>query len=57
MAGFEVSTEAAGEFERLKRDLELKGRAQISVDVEVVDERGVVVLDAVVEWFIVRGAK
>jgi len=48
---------AAGEFERLKRDLELKGRAQISVDVEVVDEGGVVVLDAVVEWFIIRGAK
>jgi acyl-coenzyme A thioesterase PaaI-like protein len=48
---------AAGGFDRLNKDLEQKGRAQISVDVEVVDEHGVVVLEAVVEWFIVRGAK
>jgi len=48
---------AADEFERLKGDLELKGRAQIGVDVEVVDESGMVALTAVVEWFIVRAGK
>ncbi len=42
---------------RVKRDLELKGRAQIGVDVEVVDESGTVALAAVVEWFIVRAEK
>ena len=48
---------AADEFERLKGDLALKGRAQIRVHVDVVDESGAVALVAVVEWFIVRSAK
>jgi acyl-coenzyme A thioesterase PaaI-like protein len=48
---------AADEFQRLKGDLELKGRAHVRVDVEVVDENGGVALAAVVEWFIVRARK
>lgn len=41
---------------RLTGELHSKGRALIAVDVEVVDEGAVVVLSAVVEWFIARAA-
>lgn len=54
-----VSARAAvdeGALGRLTADLQAKGRALIGVSVEVVDEDGVVVLTATVEWFVARAA-
>ena len=53
-----VSARAAvppDEVVRWSQELADRGRVSASVPVEVVDTAGVVVLSAVVEWFIVRG--
>jgi acyl-coenzyme A thioesterase PaaI-like protein len=42
------------QLERVKTDLSAKGRALITVSVEVVDESGVVALSSEIEWFIAR---
>jgi hypothetical protein len=42
------------QLERVKNDLSAKGRALITVSVEVVDESGVVALSSDIEWFIAR---
>jgi len=46
----------AGEVERWAAELTARGRVLAAVPVEVVDAAGVVVLSAIVEWFIVRAA-
>jgi acyl-coenzyme A thioesterase PaaI-like protein len=50
------ATVAADEVARWSSELASRGRALASVMVEVVDESGVVVLSAVVDWFLARGA-
>jgi hypothetical protein len=45
---------AAEEVEKWSAELSDRGRALIPVAMEVVDAAGVVVLSAVVEWFIAR---
>jgi acyl-coenzyme A thioesterase PaaI-like protein len=47
-------TVAAEEVERWSADLASRGRVSAPVMIEVVDATGVVVLSAVVEWFITR---
>jgi acyl-coenzyme A thioesterase PaaI-like protein len=47
-------TTAPGAIERLREELAGKGRASISVAVELRDESGVHVLTAAVEWFMAR---
>jgi acyl-coenzyme A thioesterase PaaI-like protein len=44
-----------GEVVRWSQELTDRGRVSASVPIEVVDGAGVVVLSAVVEWFIARG--
>jgi acyl-coenzyme A thioesterase PaaI-like protein len=44
------------EVARWSAELEARGRVSAAVPVEVVDAAGVVVLSAVVEWFIARGS-
>ena len=46
-----------GAFSRLSSELQAKGRALIGISVEVVDEDGIVVLSAKVEWFIARSVE
>lgn len=48
------ATALPDQLERVKNDLSAKGRALITVLVEVVDESGVVALASDVEWFIAR---
>jgi acyl-coenzyme A thioesterase PaaI-like protein len=48
------ATAPADEITRWKNELTTRGRVSISVPVEVVDEAGVVVVSATVEWFIAR---
>lgn len=49
-----TATTAAGALEQLGADLAAKGRAMISVAVELHDESGTHTLSATVEWFITR---
>jgi hypothetical protein len=42
--------------ERVKTELETKGRALVKLSVEVVDESGSVALTAEVEWFISKAS-
>jgi hypothetical protein len=42
--------------ERVPAEVRERGRALVTVAVEVIDEEGVVVLTAGVEWFIARGS-
>lgn len=51
-----ASVETAA-FNRLSSELQAKGRALIGISVEVVDEGGIVVLSARVEWFIARSVE
>jgi acyl-coenzyme A thioesterase PaaI-like protein len=52
---FSRATADESEVAKLTSDLEAKGRAQVSVSVEIVDENRVVAMTAVVEWFIAKG--
>ncbi len=48
---------AAAEISRWNSELSSRGRLSANIAVEVVDAAGTVVLMAVVEWFIARGAQ
>jgi hypothetical protein len=45
---------SADEVARWAQELETRGRVLAGVPIEVIDSAGVVVLSAVVEWFITR---
>jgi acyl-coenzyme A thioesterase PaaI-like protein len=50
------ATADAGELAKLAADLQTRGRGLVKVNVELVDEKGVVVVSAEVQWFIARRA-